>query len=59
MSRAEDMPTKIDQPVTEAVIEPKVDAASSTVERCPMEMTEAIASEYSRSWVLSREWLGQ
>lgn len=52
MSRAETIPTMMDQPVTEAVIEPRVDAASSTVDKCPMEITEAIEREYSSNWVL-------
>ena len=35
-------------PVTLAVIMPRVDAASATVERWPIDTTDAITREYSR-----------
>ena len=40
-------------PETLAVIEPRVDAASAVVERCPMDITEAMTREYSNRCVLS------
>ena len=42
------------KPETLAVMEPSVDAASAVVERCPMEMTDATTSEYSKRCVLCK-----
>ncbi len=39
-------------PVTLAVIEPSVEAASAVVDKCPIDTTEAITSEYSSECVL-------
>jgi hypothetical protein len=36
-------------PETDAVIEPRVEAASASVDMCPIDMTEAIIREYSRN----------
>ena len=46
-------PTMMENPVTEAVIVPRVTAARALVEICPMDTTGAIEREYSRIWVLS------
>ena len=43
----------MENPVTEAVIVPRVTAARALVEICPMDTTGAIEREYSRIWVLS------
>ena len=48
VSRVLARPWMILKPVTLAVIVPRVHAASATVERWPMDMTEAIEREYSR-----------
>lgn len=39
-------------PVTLAVIDPNVAAASAVVDICPMEITEAMTREYSMTWDL-------
>ena len=40
-------------PETLAVIDPSVDAARAVVDRCPMDTTEAMTSEYSSRCVLT------
>ena len=39
-------------PVTLAVMDPSVEAARAVVEICPIEMTDAITKEYSKTCVL-------
>jgi hypothetical protein len=48
VSRVLERPCMMLYPVTLAVIMPRVDAASATVERWPMDTTDAITREYSR-----------
>lgn len=40
------------KPETLAVMEPSVDAARAVVDKCPIEMTDAITREYSNRCVL-------
>lgn len=53
VSRAEARPWMMLKAVTLAVMEPRVDAARATVDRCPIDTTDARTREYSRRWVLS------
>ena len=46
------------KPETLAVMEPSVEAARAVVDRCPMETTEAMTSEYSSKCVLCVTSLG-
>ena len=45
-------PWMILNPETLAVIEPRVEAARAVVDKWPIETTEAMTSEYSKTWVL-------
>lgn len=52
VSRVLAKPTQMLYPVTLAVMEPRVAAASAVVDRWPIETTEATTREYSRMCVL-------
>jgi hypothetical protein len=54
VSSVEAKPMMMLRPVTDAVMEPSVAAASAVVERCPIETTEATTSEYSSTCVPAR-----
>jgi hypothetical protein len=43
------------KPVTEAVIDPNVEAARAVVPRWPIATTVATTSEYSNKWVLENQ----